>query len=117
MVLPNSAIVIKKEQDFVTKFSFSTSKFYAFPKVHKSKIIQEVIKVQNSEYLKIYEPPDLTLRPIVAGPNCPTRCLSNLISFLIHIESYIKDNLHFLEKCSREKKWDTILTAFNVVGL
>ena len=41
--------------------------------VHKSKIIQEAIQVQNSEYIKLYEPSDLTLRPIVAGPNFPTR--------------------------------------------
>ena len=113
---------IKEEQDFLTKFSFSTINFYGLPKVHKSKIIQEAIQVQNSEYVKIYEPPDLTLRPIVAGPNCPTRRLSNLVDillkpFLIHIKSYIKDNLDFLAKCSRENKWDTILTTFDVVGL
>ena len=99
----------KEEQDFLTKFSFSTSNFYGLPKVHKSKIIQEAIQVQNSEYVKIYEPRDLTLRPIVAGPNCPTRRLSNLVDvllkpFLIHIKSYNKDNLDFLAKCSRENK-------------
>ena len=92
------------------------------PKVHKSKIIQEAIQVQNSEYVKIYEPPDLTLRPIVAGPNCPTRRLSNLVYLLlkpslIHVKSYIKGNLDFLAKCSLENKWDTISTTFYVVGL
>ena len=56
----------------------------------------------------------LTLRSIVAGPNCPTRYLSNLVNivlkpFLIHIKSFIiKDNLDFLTKCSRKNKWDTI---------
>ena len=77
--------------------------------------------------MKIYEPSDLTLQPVVAGPNCPTRCLSNLVDlfiffffylysriffffdlllkpFLIHIKSYIKDNLDFLAKCSGENK-------------
>ena len=102
--------------------SFSTSNFYGLPKVHESKIIQEAIQVQNSEYIKINEPSDLTLRPIVAGPNFPTRRLSNLVDillkpFLIHIKSYIKDNLDFLVKCSRENKRDTILTTFDVVGL
>ena len=114
--------LLKEEQDFLTKFSFSTSNFYGLPKVHKSKIIQEAIQVQNSEYIKIYEPSDLTLRPIVAGPNCPTRRLSNLVDillkpFLIHIKSYIKVNLDFLAKCSRENKWDTIFTTFDLVGL
>ena len=75
-----------------------------------------------SEYIRIYEPSDLTLRPIVAGRNCPTRRLSNLVDillklFLIHIKSYIKNNLDFLPKCSRENKWDSILTTFDVVGL
>ena len=37
--------------------------------------------------------------------------------FLIHIKSYIKDNLDFLAKCSRENKLDTILTTFDVAGL
>ena len=83
------------------------------PKACKSKIIQEAIQVQGSEYIKIYEPP---------GLNCPTRRLSNLggISlkpFLIHIKSYIKNNLDFLTKWSRENKWDTISAISDVVGL
>ena len=67
--------------------------------------------------MKIYEPSDLTLRPVVADQNCPTRCLSNLVDlllkpFLIRIKSYIKDNLDFLAKCSGKSKWHTILTLF-----
>ena len=114
--------LLKEEQHFLTKFSCSISNLYGLPKVHKSKFIKEAIQVQNSEYIKKYELPDLTLRPIVAGPNCPTRRLSNLVDillkpFLIHIKSYIKDNLDFLAKCSWENKWDTILTTFDVVGI
>ena len=107
--------LLKEEQDFLTKFSFSTSNFYGLSKVQKSKIIQEAIQVKNCEYIKIYDPLDLTLRPIVAGPSCPTRRLSNLIDillkpFLIHIKSYIKDNLDFLAKCSRK---NTILGLYS----
>ena len=63
------------------------------------------MQVQNRKCIKIYEPSDLTLRPTVSGPNCPARRLSNLVDillkpFLIHIKSYIKDNLDFLAKCS-----------------
>ena len=82
---------------------------YKLPNVHKSKIVQEAIQVQNSEYTKLYEPSDLTFRPIVVGPIVvgTTRGLSNLVDillnpFLIHIKSYIKDNLDFHAKCSRE---------------
>ena len=103
LVAKFSNCLLKEEQDFLTKSSFSTSNFYGLPKVHKSKIIQEPIQVQNSEYIKIYEPSDLPLRPLVAGPNCPTRRLSNLVDillklFLFHIKSYIKHNLDFLAK-------------------
>ena len=74
------------------------------------------------EYIKIYKPLDLTLRPFVAGPNCPTRRLNNLVDILlkpvlIYIKSYIKDNLDFLVKCFRENKWDTILTTSGILGL
>ena len=49
-----SNCLLKEEQNFLTNF-------YGLPKVHKSKIIQEAIQVQNSEYIKINEPSDLTL--------------------------------------------------------
>ena len=80
------------------------------------------MQVQSSEYIKIHELSDSTLRATDAGSNSPTRRLSNLVdtlskSFLIHIKSYIKGNLDFLAKSSRENKWDTILTTFDVVGL
>ena len=50
----------------------------------------------------------------------PYSFLSNLVDilkpFLIHIKSYIKYNLDFLAKCSRENKWNTIFTTFDIVG-
>ena len=52
LVAKLSNCLLKEEQDFLTKFSFSTSNFYGLPKIHKSKIIQEAIQVQNSEYVK-----------------------------------------------------------------
>ena len=117
-----SNFLLKEEQDFLTKFSFSASNFYDLPRAHKFKTIQEGIQVQSSEYIKIHELSDSTLRATDAGSNSPTRRLSNLVdtlskSFLIHIKSYIKGNLDFLAKFSRENKWDTILTTFDVVGL
>ena len=113
LVAKFSNCLLNEEQDFLTKLSFSTSKFYWLPKACNSKIIQEAIQVQSSEYIKIYEPPD---------PNCPTRRLSNLVGislkpFLIHIKSYIKNNLDFLTKCSEENKRDNISAIFDVVGL
>ena len=67
------------------------------------------------------EPDDLTVRPIVGGSNYPTRSLSQLIDmilkpFLIHIKSYVKDNLDFLRKCSRKNNDSTTVT-FDVKSL
>ena len=75
-----SNCLLKEEENFLCKISFSSRTFYGLPKVHKSKIIQEAIQVQNSEYIKKYELSDLTFRPNVAVRNCPTRRLSNLQS-------------------------------------
>ena len=75
-----SNCLLKEEENFLCKISFSSRTFYGLPKVHKTKIIQEAIQVQNSEYIKKYELSDLTFRPNVAVRNCPTRRLSNLQS-------------------------------------
>ena len=56
LVAKYSNCLLKEEQDSLTKFSFSRSNFYGLPKVHKSNFIQEAIQVQNSEYIKTYEP-------------------------------------------------------------
>ena len=112
----------KKENEYLPSFPYNTSNFYGLPKTHKSKLIQNAIKEQQNEYVHIIEPSGLKLRPIVAGPICLTTPLSNLIDillkpFLLHVKSYVKDNLDFLSKCSRENYEDTLLVTFHVVNL
>ena len=63
------SLLTKAEKLYLTNISFSTSNFYALPKVHKSKQINETIQQQNNEYVEIQEPGDLTLRPTGDGPN------------------------------------------------
>lgn len=87
--------LVKKEMLFLTIFSFLMGNFYGLPKVHKIKQIKEAILQQNKEYIELYEPNDLTVRPIVGGPNCPAKPLSELINkilkpLLIHIRSYVR---------------------------
>ena len=72
-------LLTKEEKKFLTKFSFMTSNFYGLPKVQRSEQINEAIKQQKNEYIEIFEPKDVTVRPIVGGPNCPTTPLSHLI--------------------------------------
>ena len=114
--------LMKKEEEYLTSFSYNASNFYGFPRVHKSKLIQNAIKEYQKEYVNIIEPSDLKLRPIVAGPVYPARPLSNLIYILLkpsllHVKSYVKDNLDFFSECPREDYEDTLLVAFDVVNL
>ena len=116
------SLLTKAEKFDLANISFLTSNFYGLPKVHKSKQITEAIQQRNNEYIEIHEPDDLTVRQIVGGPNCPARLLSHLIdiilkAFLIHIKSYVKDNLDFLRKCSRKNNDSTTLATFNVKSL
>ena len=108
----------KKEKEYLTSFSYNTSNFCGLPKIHKSKLIQNTIKEQQKENVHNIEQSDLKIRPTVVRPICPTRPLSNLIDFLLkhfllHVKSYIKDNLDFLSKCSRENNEDTLLVRFD----
>ena len=48
--------------------------------------------------------------------------MSNLIyvllkPFLLHVKSYVKDNLDFLSKCSRENYEDTLLVTLDLVNI
>ena len=96
--MTNTKIVLqKKEKEYLISFLYNTSNFYGLPKIHKSKLIQNAMKEQQKEYLHILEPSDLKLRPIVAGPICPTGPLSNLVGillkpFLLLVKSYVEGN-------------------------
>lgn len=100
---------------------YMMSNFYGLLKVDKLKKIKEVI-LQQKEYIELFEPNDLTPRPTVGEPDCLTKPLSEHINiilslFLIHIRSYVKDNLDFLRKCSFENNDSTVLITFNVRSL
>ena len=45
------------------------SNFYGLPKIQNFKIIESAIKTPKSKIIKIFEPNDLKLRPIVSSPN------------------------------------------------
>ena len=95
-------ILTEKENECISDFIPSSSKFYCLPKIHKSKEIQKIMKETPTEYLKLPEPPIIPGRPIVGGPNCPTNKLSNLMDLILKplvykVKSYVKESFHFLE--------------------
>ena len=113
-----------KEIDYLTNFEMKCSNMYGLPKVHKSKEITEAIKTCSSEYVDIKSPSDLTFRPIVAGPACPTSRLSEVIDILIKplqekTVSYIRDDIDFLTKIPRiaRNRHNNMLATFDVESL
>ena len=79
-------------------------------------------KEQNKELITISEPKDLKLRPILGGPKCPTKRLSNFLELILksltkRVKNNIKDNLEFLKTCKRNGTDDTVLVAFDVCSL
>ena len=101
---------------------YEVSNFYGLPKIHKSMIIESAIDIQNSEIIEIFEPNDLTLRPIVAGTKYLTRKQSQLIDillkpFLKRIKIFIRYSLDFLIKCPRDVEEDTEIVTFDIIIL
>ena len=61
-----------KETEYLTKFDHKICQFYGLPKIHKSQIIIDKIKENPSEYVQVNQRQALTMRRIVADPNCVT---------------------------------------------
>ena len=118
----HSHSLTEKEVNYLCHFDFKTSGFYGLPKIHKSKIICQEAKVQKKPYIRVLRPADLKFRPIVAGPRCPTSRLSNFVDILIkpftlHVQSYLRDTIDFLNYLPRIVPESTILVSFDVTSL
>ena len=112
----------KQEEEYIKNFVWKTSNFYGLPMIHKSQLIKEAIVNQNSEYIKLPAPPDLKMRPIVAGPSSPTHRLSNFIDLILkplckHVPSFIRDDLDFLNHIPDAIDENSLLVSFDVVSL
>ena len=110
------------EEDYLLNFDSKNSNFYGLPKIHKSKTILEAVKEQNSEYVIVANPLDLTFRPIVAGPVCPTSRLSNLVDillkpFITYVPSYVRDDLDFLNHLPKTINYEQTFVTFDVNNL
>jgi len=112
----------EKETDYLLNFESKTSNMYGLPKIHKSKQINNIIQEAKSSCITTTEPDDLPMRPIIAGPSCPTHRLSNLVDILLkpltnHVKSYVRDDFDFLNKLPDEVEEDTILITYDVTSL
>ena len=114
----------KAEKECIDKFSCKTSNFYGLPKIHKSKCINEAIKEQDADYIKLYvqAPNDLKFRPIVVGPLSPTHRLSNFVDLILkppcqRVPSVTRDDMDFSNYLPDEVEEHTLIVLFDVVSL
>lgn len=112
----------EKEIDYLLNFETKTSNLYGLPKVHKSNVIKDQIDYSFTSTVKCNAPEDLKMRPIIAGPQCPTSRLSNLVDILIkplihQVKSYVRDDLDFLTHLPTIIDNDSSLLTFDVTSL
>ena len=112
----------QKEIKYLSLFEYKSSLFYCLPKIHKSQTIINEVRKQKAELINLHKPEDLSFRPIVAGPNCPTHRISHLIDrllqpFLNLLPSYIKDSTDVLNKLPKTVTESTLLITIDVEGL
>lgn len=112
----------KKELDYIINFETISAHFYGLPKIHKSKLIQDEIKKQKSEYIELLDPEDLSFRPIVGGPESPTQRLSRLLDILLkplcqQVKSYVRDDIDFLNHLPESVDPNSLLATFDVINL
>ncbi|XP_053398132.1 uncharacterized protein LOC128556608 [Mercenaria mercenaria] len=114
--------LMKEEKDYLLNFEYTTSYFYGLPKIHKSKIIADELKKQNSEYIKVPIPDDVPFRPIVGGPNSVTQRLSHFLDIILkpfceEVPSFIRDDLDFLNYLPEQVEENSTLVTFDVISL
>lgn len=112
----------ENEVKFITNFEYKTSNLYCLPKVHKSILIKQAIEEQQSELVTVRFPCDLQMRPIVAGPACPTHRLSNLLDVVLRplvqgVTSNVRDTMDLLDKLPPKIDEDFQFAIFDVENL
>lgn len=94
-------ILTKSEIRAITRFDYRTTNIYGLPKLHKSKILGDVLENVTSSYLHLNNPLDLSFRLIFGGPKNPTSVLADLVNTLLNpfrekVKSYLRDVYHFI---------------------
>lgn len=115
-------ILTEKEKNYLLQFESKESNFYGLPKVHKSAQIASKCKEHSTPNIEISNVTDLKLRPIIAGPECLTHRLSNLIDILLRpftkqVKSYLRDSMDFLNHLPERVPEETTLASFDVESL
>ena len=92
-----------KEKKAITGFDFRTTNIYGKPKVHKLEEVKEILKNNNSNFLHLPRPKDLSFRIIFGGPKNPCVGLADMLNtllnpFVAEINSVVKNSVDFINK-------------------
>ena len=117
-----SDLLQPEEIKYISGFKYSTSNFYVLPKVHKSKEITGIVEENPVDYLKIKKIPEISSRPIVAGPDSPTHRLSTFLDIILQpltdvVKSYVRDDIDFLDHLPTKVDFDTTFISLDVTSL
>ena len=111
-----------KEHQFLTSNDYKMANFYMLPKLHKSAVINSMLK-DGAEYIHL---PDLDEviegRPIVGGPAFFTSGISQMLNIILkpiisHIPHILKDSFDFVERCNHQVPDDTLLGTADIKAL
>ena len=107
---------------FITHFEPETSNLYGLSKIQKSAIIKSAVIEKQSEYIEVANPSDLSMRPIIAGPICPTYRLSHLLDVILRplvgeVTANIRDTPDLLQRLPEMMGQDCQLVTYDVQNL
>jgi hypothetical protein len=122
LCLKHDSCLTKNEKDAILDKDWTTSNFYALPKINKSLTILHEISNTQQHYLQIPMPPDLKSRPIVSGPKSVTKGISKLLEKILTplvavLRSYIKNEGDFLRKFPKNIGKDSYIVCCDVISL
>lgn len=123
LITSNSTLFNKEELKYFLDFLPIQSKFYVLPKIHKSKMLNDLFKNTPLNYIELNGlPSDVTSRPIVSNINSPTSRVSHFLDKVLKpllplTTGYIKDTFDFLSRLPRTVSKDTTFVSLDVVNL
>ena len=109
----------RKETEYLTNFEYEFSIRYGFPDVHKCNEIINNVQNNLNEFVVENCPTSLTMRPIIAGPQCVTSRLNNFIDkilqpLLMQVDRCIRDGIDFSTKMPRFANKCKSLASFEI---
>ena len=111
-----------KEIKYLTQFNHQPNQLYGLPKIHKS---EQIKKSCTRKPFKIHRSSATrwsSNATLVAGPNCVTSRLSNLLDvllklFLKHVKSYVRDDIDFFNRVPKNNTESKVLLTLDVTNM